>query len=72
MDVTQAAPFHQALVALKEALLTQLAEQRGGTIGRAEAAANHLASPRIPARSWRPLGTSSSPSTNEKQLTWLR
>jgi DnaK suppressor protein len=45
MDVTQAAPFHQALVALKEALLTQLAEQRGGTIGRAEAAANHFGQP---------------------------
>lgn len=45
MDVTQAAPFHQALVAMKEALLTQLAEQRGGTIGRAEAAANHFGQP---------------------------
>lgn len=45
MDTTQAAPFRQQLLAQQSALLTQLAEQRGGTIGRAEAAAAHFDRP---------------------------
>lgn len=43
MDSTQAAPFRQQLLAQRAALLAQLAEQRGGAVGRAEAAANHFA-----------------------------
>lgn len=42
MDTTQAAPYRQLLLAQQAALLAQLAEQRGGTIGRAEAAAAHF------------------------------
>jgi DnaK suppressor protein len=48
MDKNQAVTFRPALVALKESLLAQLAEQRGGTIGRAEAAANHFGQPEDP------------------------
>ncbi len=48
MDKNQAATFRPALVALRESLLAQLAEQRGGTIGRAEAAANHFGQPEDP------------------------
>ncbi|RQO81029.1 TraR/DksA family transcriptional regulator [Acidovorax sp. FJL06] len=42
MDSTQAAPYRQQLLAQQAALLAQLADQRGGTIGRAEAAADHF------------------------------
>jgi DnaK suppressor protein len=42
MDKTQSAPFLQQLLAQRAALLAQLAEQRGGTIGRAEVAAAHF------------------------------
>lgn len=48
MDATQAAPYHQLLLAQQAALLAQLAEQRGGTIGRAEAAAVHFGQPEDP------------------------
>ena len=48
MDTTQAAPFRQQLLAQKSALLAQLAEQRGGVIGRAEAAADHFSQPEDP------------------------
>lgn len=48
MDTTQAAPFRTQLLAQKSALLAQLAEQRGGAIGRAEAAADHFAQPQDP------------------------
>ncbi|HEY9208779.1 TraR/DksA family transcriptional regulator [Acidovorax sp.] len=48
MEPSQAAPFHQQLLAERSALLTQLAEQRGGAIGRAEAAANHFGQPEDP------------------------
>ncbi|MFN4118658.1 TraR/DksA family transcriptional regulator [Acidovorax sp.] len=45
MDQTQAAPFLQQLLRTQTELLAQLAAQRGGTIGRAEAAANHFGQP---------------------------
>ena len=48
MDQTQAAPFRQLLLKQQSALLAQLAAQRGGTIGRAEAAANHFGQPEDP------------------------
>lgn len=48
MDMTQAAPFRQQLLAQQAALLAQLSEQRGGTIGRAEAAAERFAQPENP------------------------
>ncbi|GAA4417176.1 TraR/DksA family transcriptional regulator [Acidovorax lacteus] len=43
MDRTTAAPYEQQLRTQQAALLTQIAAQRGGTIGRAEAAAEHFA-----------------------------
>ena len=42
MDTAQTAAFRQQLLALQSELLAQLAAQRGGTIGRAEAAAAHF------------------------------
>ncbi len=48
MDTTQAAAFRQQLLAQQSALLAQLAEQRGGTIGRAEAAAEQFSHPEDP------------------------
>lgn len=42
MDTTLAAPFRQQLLGLRSELLAQLAAQRGGVIGRAEAAADHF------------------------------
>ncbi|MDP3227386.1 MAG: TraR/DksA C4-type zinc finger protein [Acidovorax sp.] len=48
MDKTQAAPFRQQLLAQQSALLAQLAAQRGGAIGRAEAAADHFGQPEDP------------------------
>ena len=48
MDKTQAAPFLQPLRAQQSELLAQLAAQRGGTIGRAEAAAAHFGQPEDP------------------------
>ena len=48
MDKTQAAPFRQQLLSQQSALLAQLAAQRGGVIGRAEAAAEHFGRPEDP------------------------
>lgn len=48
MDKNQAATFRPALEALKQSLLAQLTEQRGGAIGRAEAAADHFGQPEDP------------------------
>ena len=48
MDTTQAAALRQPLLAQRSALLAQLAEQRGGVIGRAEAAAAHFGQPEDP------------------------
>lgn len=45
MNKTQAAPFRQQLLAEQQALLGQIAALRGGTIGRAEASANHFGQP---------------------------
>lgn len=48
MNTTQAAPFRQQLLAQQSALLAQLAEQRGGVMGRAEAAADRFGQPQDP------------------------
>ena len=48
MDKTLAAPFRQQLLAQQSELLAQLAAQRGGVIGRAEAAADHFGQPEDP------------------------
>lgn len=48
MDKTQAAPFRQQLLAQQSELLAQLVAQRGGVIGRAEAAADHFGQPEDP------------------------
>ncbi len=45
MDATQTADFREQLLAQQRAVLGQLAAQRGGTIGRAEAAAEHFGRP---------------------------
>jgi DnaK suppressor protein len=42
MDKLQAIPYQQRLLGMREALLTQIAEQRGGVVSRAEAAAEHF------------------------------
>jgi DnaK suppressor protein len=42
MDKQQAASYRQQLVVMRTSLLAQMAEQRGGVIGRAEAAAEHF------------------------------
>lgn len=42
MDKQQAAPYRQQLLEMRAALLDQMAEQRGGVVGRAEAAAEHF------------------------------
>jgi DnaK suppressor protein len=43
MDSQQATPYRQQLQAMHTALLAQIAEQRGGVVGRAQAAADHFA-----------------------------
>lgn len=43
MNKQQAAPYQKQLLALRTALLAQIAEQRGGTLSRAEAASDHFA-----------------------------
>ncbi|MBU0889326.1 MAG: TraR/DksA family transcriptional regulator [Gammaproteobacteria bacterium] len=48
MDKTQATSYRHQLLAQQSALLAQLAAQRGGVIGRAEAAANHFGQPEDP------------------------
>ena len=45
MDTRQALPHQQQLLAKRTALLAQIAEQRGGTVSRAEAAAAHFSQP---------------------------
>lgn len=45
MDSTQAAPFQQQLLEKQAAILAQLAAQRGGVVGRAQAAAEHFGQP---------------------------
>jgi DnaK suppressor protein len=43
MDSQQAAPYRLQLQAMHAALLAQIAEQRGGVVDRAQAAADHFA-----------------------------
>ncbi|HAL40623.1 MAG TPA: conjugal transfer protein TraR [Polaromonas sp.] len=43
MNKQQAIPYRQQLLRMRSALLAQVAEQRGGVISRAEAAADHFA-----------------------------
>jgi DnaK suppressor protein len=45
MDTSHARPYQQQLLGLRTALLAQIAEQRGGTVSRADAAAEHFAHP---------------------------
>ena len=45
MNTEQAAPFQQQLITLRRQVLEQLAAQRGGTLGRADAAAEHFGHP---------------------------
>ena len=42
MNTSQAAPFQQQLLALRASLLAQIAQQRGGAVSRAEAAADQF------------------------------
>jgi DnaK suppressor protein len=42
MNKQQAAPYQAQLLTMRTALLAQISEQRGGTISRAEAAADHF------------------------------
>ena len=42
MDKQHATPYQQQLVAMRAALLAQMAAQRGGDIGRVEAASAHF------------------------------
>jgi DnaK suppressor protein len=43
MNKQQTTPYRQQLLDMRSALLAQIAEQRGGVISRAEAAADHFA-----------------------------
>ncbi len=45
MDKHQAAPYRQQLQSMRTELLAQIAQQRGGEVSRAEAAAAHFARP---------------------------
>lgn len=45
MTSAQTTPFQAQLIAQRTALLAQIAEQRGGHIGRAEAANDHFGKP---------------------------
>lgn len=42
MNIDQAVPYRQELQAMRTALLAQMAQQRGGVVSRAEAAADHF------------------------------
>ena len=42
MNKQEASPYQEQLLAMRTVLLAQIADQRGGTIGRAEAAADHF------------------------------
>ena len=45
MDKPQTAPYQQQLLEMRATLLAQISAQRGGTISRAEAAADHFGQP---------------------------
>jgi DnaK suppressor protein len=45
MNTHPAAPYQQQLLAMRAALLNQIAQQRGGVVSRAEAAADHFGHP---------------------------
>lgn len=45
MNTTEVQTYQQQLLTLRAALLAQIAQQRGGVIGRAEAAADHFGRP---------------------------
>lgn len=45
MDKHHSAPYQQQLLDMRTALLAQIAAQRGGTISRADAAADHFGQP---------------------------
>jgi DnaK suppressor protein len=45
MNTQQAHTYQQQLTAMRAALLAQIAEQRGGLVGRAEVAADHFGRP---------------------------
>ncbi|MBG6075240.1 TraR/DksA family transcriptional regulator [Polaromonas sp. CG_9.11] len=42
MTPEQATPYRQQLIAMHTAMLAQMSDQRGGLLGRAEAAADHF------------------------------
>lgn len=48
MDMKQAAPYHQQLLAMRAALLEQMADQRGGVLSRVDAAAERFGRPEDP------------------------
>lgn len=45
MDTSHSAPYQRQLLAMRAALLAQIAAQRGGTVSRADAAAEHFGQP---------------------------
>lgn len=45
MDKQHSAPYHQQLLDMRTALLAQISAQRGGTVSRADAAADHFGQP---------------------------
>ena len=45
MDKPHSAPYQQQLLDMRTALLAQISAQRGGTISRADAAADHFGQP---------------------------
>ena len=45
MDQPQTAPYRHQLLDMRAALLAQISAQRGGTISRADAAADHFGQP---------------------------
>lgn len=45
MDKQQAAVYQQQLMNMRRALLTQIADQRGGVVSRAEVASDHFGHP---------------------------
>lgn len=45
MDKNHSAPYRQQLLAMRNALLAQISGQRGGTVSRADVAADHFGQP---------------------------
>ena len=45
MDKNHSAPYRQQLLAMRNALLAQISAQRGGTVSRADVAADHFGQP---------------------------